>query len=358
MAKEKLYPFHVMILTYMTQTGVVVLSLPRMLAENFGYNGWAALLGFTGVAALNIFIISLVYRFGKGKSIFQILEMSLPKFLLYPLYAFLACLWATTGCIVAKNYVSIFEMVSLSTTHVMLVKLLVDILVYFLVIKGIYNISKALTTFYWVTSWMYLILLFYVRDFEWARLTPFFFTGETHFVQGGMSVFTSFIGYELCILLFPYVEKSKKFMRAVQYGNLMTAFTYTLICFICFGFYSFDQLKLMVYPMLDLLSYVNLPFIERVDNLLFAFFLFTTVATIAMYVWASQEMVKRMVPKVKDNLITFIIIIAVFFVAWIPDTIPEIGEWLQYLGYTETGVAFGLPLMLIAILLVNKRARQ
>ncbi|MDQ0060728.1 GerAB/ArcD/ProY family transporter [Paenibacillus harenae] len=358
MAKEKLYPFHVTILTYMTQTGVVMLSLPRILAENFGYNGWMALIGLSGIAALNIFIISLVYRLGKGKSIFQIMEMSLPKFVLYPLYSFIACIWAVTGCIVAKNYVSIFQMISFNTTHVMLLKIMVDILVYFLVIKGIYNISKALTSFYWVTSWMYLILFFYFKDFEWARMTPFFFSGETHFVEGSMSVFTSFIGYELSLLLFPYVEKGKKFMRAVQIGNLLTTLTYIIICFICFGFYSFEQLKLMVYPMLDLLSYIKLPFIERIDNLLFAFFLFTTVSTIAMYIWASQEIVKRMIPKAKVKVIVILIIMAVFFIAWIPDTIPEIGEWLQYLGYTDTVIAFGLPLMLIAILLVNKRARQ
>lgn len=358
MAKEKLYPFHVMIVTYMTQTGVVILSLPRLLAENFGYNGWVALIGFSCVASLNIFLISLVYRWGKGKSIFQILEMSLPKFVLFPMYLFLSCIWAILGCIVAKNYISIFEMVSLSTTHVMFLNLLVDILTYLLVIKGIYNISKAFTSFYWVTSWMYLILLFYAKDFEWVRMTPFFFSGETHFVKGSMSVFTSFLGYELSIMLFPYVERSKKFMRAVQIGNLLTTFTYTLICFICFGFYSFEQLKKMVYPMLDLLSYVKLPFIERIDNLLFAFFLFTTVATITMYIWASQEMVKRMIPKAKAKILVLIILAAVYIVAWIPDTIPEIGEWLRYLGYTETGVAFGLPLMLIAILLMNKRARQ
>jgi spore germination protein (amino acid permease) len=342
----------------MTQTGVVILSLPRMLAENFGYNGWLALIGLSCIAALNIFIISLVYRFGNGKSIFNILETSLPKFLLYPLYTFLSCVWAVTGCLVAKNYISIFEMVSLSTTNVMLLKALVDVLVYLLVIKGIYNISKALTSFYWVTAWMYLILMFYVNDFEWARMTPFLFKGETHFVEGGMSVFTSFIGYELCFLLFPYVGKSKKFMRAVQWGNVLTTVTYVLICFICFGFYSFDQLNKMVYPMLDLLSYIKLPFIERIDNLLFAFFMFTTVATITMYIWASKEAVKQMLPKVNEKRIVFIAIVLVYFVAWIPDTLPEIGEWLQYLGYTETVVAFGLPIMLLVILLANKRARQ
>lgn len=358
MVKEKLYPFHVMVMTFMTQTGVVILSLPRLLADNFGYNGWLSLIGFSCLAAFNIFLISLVYRFGKGKSIFEILGTTLPKFVLYPLYAVLAGVWAVTGCTVAKNYVSIFEMVSLNTIHAMFLKLLVDILAFLLVIKGIYNISKAITSFFGITAWMYFILLFYVKDFEWSRMTPFLFAGETNFTEGSISVFTSFVGYEICLLLFPYAEKGKKFMRAVQWGNVLTTVTYLLICLVCFGFYSLPQLRKMAYPMLDLLSYVKLPFIERIDNLLFAFFLFTTVATITMYIWASKETIKQMMPKTNEKKLTFFIIAIVYFIAWIPDTLPEIGEWLQYLGLTEIVFAFGLPLLLLLILLFSKRARQ
>ncbi|MCF2937890.1 spore germination protein, partial [Paenibacillus alkaliterrae] len=217
--KEKLYPFHVAVLTYMNQTGVIIMSLPRLLAENFGYNGWVALIGLSLIATLNIWIISLVHRLGKGKSIFEIFERSLPKVLLYPLYTFLAVVWSILGCMVAKNYVNIFQIISYNTTHAMILKLLVDILVYLLVIKGIYNISKATTSFFWIVNWMVFLLLFFVRDFEWARLTPFLFSGETNVFQGGLSVFTAFLGYEVCILLFPYAENNKKFMRAVMVSS-------------------------------------------------------------------------------------------------------------------------------------------
>jgi hypothetical protein len=52
--KEKLYPVHIAILVYMIQTGVVVFSLPRIMAEAFGYNGWLMVPVFTLIAALNL----------------------------------------------------------------------------------------------------------------------------------------------------------------------------------------------------------------------------------------------------------------------------------------------------------------
>jgi spore germination protein (amino acid permease) len=356
--EEKLYPFHIAILIYMIQTGVFIMSLPRLLAENFGYNGWLALIAISLLVNLNIYIISLVYRLGKGKSIFQILEGALPKFILYPFYMILIGLWGLTGCMVIKNYVYIFQIVSYNTTHAMLMKLLVDILAFLLVIKGIYNISKAATSFFWITIWMVILLLFFIKDFEWARLTPFLFKGETHFLEGGFIIYTAFLGYELCLLLFPHVDHKKKFFRAVYIGNWITTVTYLVFCFICFGFYSFDQLRNMIYPLLDILSYIRLPFIERIENLLFGFFLFTTIITVVMYAWSAQETLARMVPNINKKILAFIIITAAYFISWIPDSLNEVGKWLQYLGYAEIVVAVGLPLLLIFILLIHKGARQ
>ncbi|WP_169083761.1 GerAB/ArcD/ProY family transporter [Paenibacillus sp. PL91] len=357
MKEEKLYPFHIAILIYMNQTGVIIMSLPRLLAENFGYNGWLALIGISLLVNLNIYIISLVYQIGKGRSIFQILEGSLPRLILYPLYVILIGIWAITGCLVIKNYVYIFQIVSYNTTHTMFLKLLVDILAFLLVIKGIYNISKAATSFFWLTIWMFLLLFFFTKDFELARLTPYLFKGDTHFLEGGFIVYTAFLGYELSLLLFPHVDHKKKFFRAVYIGNGITTVAYLIFCLICFGFYSFEQLRNMIYPLLDILSYIQLPFIERIENLLFGFFLFTTIITVVVYVWSAQETLARMAPKVNKKILAFIILTAAYLVAWIPDSLNEVGKWLQYLGYAELGVAVGLPLLLIFILLIHKGAR-
>lgn len=86
--REKLHPFHIAILIYMTQSGVVIFSLPRVLAQHMGYNGWIALTVFYVIVALNISLISLAYRLADGKSIFQIIEHFFPKIAVIPLYIF------------------------------------------------------------------------------------------------------------------------------------------------------------------------------------------------------------------------------------------------------------------------------
>lgn len=356
--KERLHPFHLSLLIFMIQSGVIIFSLPRIIAQYMGYNGWATLILFSGIAMINILLIGLVYQLSRGKSIFIILEHSLPKILIFPLYTVLISVWTILGCMVAKQYVIIFQVYVFPTTHPMYIKALVDIVTFILVIKGIYNISKAATSFFGMVIWMNLLLLFFLKDFQWMNLTPFYFQKSTDIWIGGLSIYSAFLGYELTLLLFPYSEKNKGLIKAVFVGNLMTTLTYIAVCFVCFGFYSFNQLKKMKYPLIDLLAYIKFPFVERIENLFFGFFLFTTLVTIAMYIWAAKEALHRVIPRANTKWLTAFLLGSAFVVSWIPDTLSKTEKWLKYLGFIEIGVAFGLPLLLIVVLLVNKGVKN
>jgi|GEM_PF-438673 len=353
--REKLHPFHITLLVFMIQQGVVVFSLPRLLALHMGYNGWIALFAYWGITTLNIMLISIVYRLCDGQSIFHIIEQSLPKIVVIPLYSFMILVWTLIGCMAAKQYVIIYQVFVFPTTHPMFMKFVVDVLAFILVIKGIYNISKAVTSFFWLVIWTVLLLLFFIKGFNWVDLTPFFFHEASEPLIGSLNIYTAFLGYELVLLLFPYSEKGKRFMKAVHIGNLFTALTYIAIAFICFGFYSFNQLKRMKYPVIDLLAYIELPFVERIENLIFGIYIFTALIGVVMYCWAAIETTQRIIPKAHSNWLSAIIIATAFAISWIPKVLSEVEKWLQYLGYMEIGIAWGLPLILIFILLFKKR---
>jgi len=352
--KERLYPFHVAILIYMTQSGVVILSLPRLLAEEIGYNGWLFLLIASAFSALNIALIRAVYRVGGGRSIFDIMETSVSKILLFPLYVAMALVMAIIGSLAAKQYVLIYQMISFPTTHPMVFELVVVFLAYMLVLKGIYNLSKAVTVFFWIVVWMNLLLLFFFRDFEWARLTPYFFQEGKFTGEGVFSVYLAFMGYELSLFLFPYAEK-KHFFKAVFSGHLLVTIMYMLICVVSFGFYSLNQLKHLLFPLLDMLSYIRFPFIERIENLLFGFFLIPAMLTVSNYLWAGTETLGRIFPKAKPGLLTGVLLLLSLFVSWWPEVLTEVEQWLTYAGYLQFLTAVLLPIFLLALLAFQHR---
>ncbi|MBP1962204.1 GerAB/ArcD/ProY family transporter [Paenibacillus aceris] len=358
--RAKLPFFQTTILANYIQTGVVVFSLPRLLAENIGTNGWAALLICAAVAAFNIFLISLVYRFGKGKSIFDITKSALPKFIVIPFFCILAAFWAISGCLIGKEFILIITSLSFRSLHPIYLYVMFELLVFLLLSKGIFTISNTAVIAFFILTWNTLLLIYAQSDFDWSRMTSFWFKGVDHTLKGWIQIYSAFLGYELCLLLFPYVDEKSHLMRAFQIANLTTTFFYTLVCLVSFGFFSLHQLQHMKFPVLNLLSYVELPFVKRVDDFVFNITILRVLISNVMFAWASAETIKWILPAAKFRSIPYVFLAfcaAVAFFA-IPSTLEKTEPWLLRFGLAETGIAFALPLLLMIILLINKSRGQ
>ena len=356
--KEKLHPIHIGILIYMTQTAVVILSLPRSLAEHFGTNGWVILIPVSLFVAFNIFVISIVYRMGKGRSVFAVLEQSIPKAVLFPLYLAVGFLWALIGSLVGKQYVLVFQMSSYQSAPPMVLKFVCDFLAWLLINKGIHNIAKASTIFFVMIFWMILLLFYHLSDFSFTRLTPFFFQGETDFWNGLWEVYSSFLGFELSLLLFPYVASKTNMFKAVYAGHFLTSFTYLIVSFVMFGFFSLGQLTSLVNPVIDLLALIQLPFVERIENLLFGFLLYTTLITSVMYFWAAQEAWARVFHCVKPAVLNAFLILSTGLSSLVPKTAEDVRSWLKIFVNIQIGVAIIFPVFLILLLTIQNQKKR
>ena len=342
----------------MIQSGVVLFSLPGVLAEQFGSNGWITIPVASTVVMVNIFLIGLLYKHGKGKSIFEITEGVAPKAIVYPMYFLLAIVWSMLACLVGKQYVLIFQMIAFPTTHPMIFKFAMDVLVFLLLIKGIYNISKAATIIFYLTIWMLLTNVYFFKEMELVRYTTFIFYNHGDILKGSIELFTAFLGYELSILFFPFVNKSSKLIRGVFYGNLFTTIVYLVVCIVSYGFFTYQQLAQMLLPMLDLLAYIKLPFIERIENLLFTFFYLKVLVTVVLYFWAAQQVMTRIFKKTKANAIGFVLIAVCYGISYQFITLEDVSRWLTRFANAEIAIAFGLPLVGLLLIFIGKRGQS
>ncbi|KRF38034.1 GerAB/ArcD/ProY family transporter [Paenibacillus sp. Soil787] len=354
--RAKLPFYQTTIMANFAQTGVVVFSLPRLLSENIGTNGWAALLICSSVAAFNLLLISFVYRLGRGRSIFEISQSALPKFILVPFFGVLAGLWAMLGSLVGKEYILILKSLSFPSLHPAYLYILFELLVFLLLTKGIMSISRTAVIAFCVIIWNFLLLFYAISDFELSRMTTFWFKDVTHSFKGWIEVYIAFLGYELCLLLFPYTNEKTHLIRAFQIANLITTFTYTIVAFASFGFFSLHQLQHMKYPVLNLLSYVELPFLKRVDDLVFNITLFRVLITNVVFGWAAIETIKWLLPASNKQWIPYAIfaIFPLTALIVIPSPLEKTIHWLGLFGISEAGVAFLLPIFLIVLLIINK----
>src|SRR5690606_15082389 len=144
---------------------------------------------------------------------------------------------------------------------------------------------KAATAFFWMIIWMEVLLLYFLHDFQWSRLTPFIFQDSTITFAGIANVFAAFLGFELYILLFPYIIKRTKLVKAALTGNVITALTYLYLSIIAFGFYGHTFLKNLQFPLLSMFAFIQFPFVQGTEILFYGFFMFSIIITSVMYLW-------------------------------------------------------------------------
>ncbi|MEK5479361.1 GerAB/ArcD/ProY family transporter [Paenibacillus sp. FSL R5-0407] len=358
MSHEKLHRFQIALLIFNTQTGVVLFILPRTVATYFGTNGWIALIFMFLPITLNILLITSVYRLGRGASIFAILKSGIPRFLLFPIYLVMGSGLAMVGCLVIKQYVMIYQLLIFPQTPDIVLKLVVDIIVFLLVTKGIYNISKANVFFVALLITMVPLSFIFMKDFDITRMSSFFFKEGKDFGQGFIKVYGSFMGYELSLFLFPYAEKGKKWLKYIHLGNSMTVLVYLLVTVICYGFFNYKELVHLSFPLLDMFGYLYFPFVERVQNFLYSLFLVSILITGGMYYWSSQAVFTELIPRLPWKWALFFVMASTFIVAFIPKSLIEVEDWFNVLIYLQLGVAIVIPLLALLALLIQKGRKR
>lgn len=353
--KEKLSPVQVSILIYMIQSGVVLFSLPRLTGEAFGTNGWIGIIIVYMMVNLNLVLIWLVFRVGNGRSFSELLRF-IPKWMAIPLVLFLAVLWTALGTMVMVNFVFLLRMMFYHNVSKLLLMAMGLGLSFILVKEGILTIAKATTVLFYFTIWTIFLLAFHLQDFSFTRLTPFIFQGEKDLIKGGLAVYTSMLGYELSILFLHKVENKK--LRAIIVGNTITSLVYFGVCFVSYGFFSFEMMIKDLYPVVTLLKYISFPVLERVENFIFSLFGLKVLITTVMYLWGAKEVVQQQFKGIGPKFILLAIFVFSSVLSLFPDILREANLLLEYLAYVETAVAFILPAFLLLIAYFTKKTKE
>ena len=349
--KERLRPFQLSILIYMIQNGLVLYSLPRYTAEYFGTNGWISIIFIFLLVNINILIIAFIYILAKGRSIFEIIDTTVPRWVIVPFYLFIICVWIGTASMIMRLYIFIFKMMFFPALPVSLFIFFFILLSFQLLRGGLYKMTKAIVVLCAIVQPMLFLLFYLVPEFEFARFTTFFFKGETDFFKGALHVYTAFLGIEVSILFFPMVEK--KWTKALFIGNLLSSVGYILVTAICYGFFSFNQILNDLIPVMTLFEYTEVSFLSRAENLCFSVFAFKILSIIAIYFWGAQQFLGNMVKKMKPTVWIFIILACAFILAMLPDSIVDVEKWLNWLSYCAIGIAWALPLFVLSILFIQ-----
>lgn len=355
---EKLHSSQITICLFMIQTGITIFSLPRIVAETFGTNGWIGLLFVSALVCINLYLIVLVYWKGGGESVFEILEQKIPKIVLSPLYIVMILIGIVIGIMVAKNYTLLIKLMLFKEINLNYLMFLLLIIVVVFLRKGIYNMAKTTVVFFFFIIFQNFIFPFTLKDFSFTRMTTFFFQGDLNLWRGGIEVYSAFIGFVIILFFIPYVQKDTNYGRAVFIGHFLTTAIYLYICIISFGFFSFEHLKNVLYPTLKLLKYIQTPVIERIENVAFSVYLFSIITTSAFHFWLAIEFLKRFFKKTNEKWLVYCVIAIAFVFSTFFGEKREIDIVMSIAMYPYIALSFFIPLLVLGAIWLNKKSKK
>ncbi|MCT1401093.1 spore germination protein [Paenibacillus sp. p3-SID867] len=358
--KPTLNSFHAFVIVYMLEVNVSIFHNPRIGVENIGTNYWLGMLILSLAAMINIYFISLVIRKAKGRSVFEIMEASIPKPLLYPIYAGLVLLWVSFSSVSLKHYGLISQYIAFPVRDGIVIYLMCILLVYYLLLQNIYGLSKAITCFFFIVVWIPLIILYCIPSWDFLRLTPFLFQGTTKpiTVFSWAEVYQVFVGYEMALILIPYFDKKGKWVKGLYWGQALVSATYLFTAIIISGFFSFEQLQKITYPVITLLSYIELPFLNRVEILSFTLYTFNIISVTTIYCFAALLVLKRLFPAGKVKWMALAIVLALFGLVVGFDISRHTERFFRILNNFEISLAVISPFVLLILLMIHQTRKE
>lgn len=300
------------------QVGVGITTLPRQLAEVSGTDGWITiLLGWVLTVLASIFVVLIMQKY-PNDTIFELLKRYFGR-IIGSFLGFVVILYAIfVSVFVLANSVFIVKTWVLPQTHFSYLVFLFAIPVYFIAKNGITVIGRYSEIVFYLTSWLILILIFTMEHVNWPNLLPIVKEGWAPIITGVPVTVFSFVGFELAFLLYPFLMKKNKAIKAMIVANSLTLFSYLFITLICFIFYSPYEITSYQWPPISLLKVIELPLLERFEVPIMSFYLLVFSTTVIPYLFfamhgASHLLNKGALNKTLGVFLLILFIISIFF---------------------------------------------
>ncbi|SFS90044.1 GerAB/ArcD/ProY family transporter [Marininema halotolerans] len=275
------------IFIYKTQIGVGVLTLPRLVSENANRDGWiSVILGIAISLTVSILIIKIMEKHPE-MTLYDILPLYFGKWL-GRFFIFIWIAWtlaASTTAFLATIFIT--QMWLLPKSSSILIGALFLVPIYLTAKEGVRNISSFFQFVFLSTIWMEFTLLYSGGGSQILNFLPIGADGITPIIKGALVFLPSCFGFEIALFLYPFLKNKKQAIKGVLIAHALTFNISFMLIVLCFLKYSQEEIQLFVFPTLNLLKEIQLPFIERLEIPFLAIYLMVMLSTAISYLYIS-----------------------------------------------------------------------
>lgn len=342
-----------------TQLGVGMLQIPRVLAEQAGTDGWMAILiNWIFSSAIGLLIILIMKR-NPEKTLPLLLQSYFGKWagsLITIVFIIFFTLTAATEILREMLFVKVWL---LPETPDYIILLSFAIPGYMILRGGIRVMGRYAELAFFFMLWLPLIYLMPLSDGTWLNLLPIFKEGAGPILDAAIENSYSFFGSEIAFFLYPMLKNKQYASIGIVAGNTLTMAAYMLATIVCFVYFGPDAITRYNEPSVSVLKTVEFRFIERMEIILFAFYLLAVFKTWISFIWAATFSVGQLEGKTDHRkYVLLFLVIMVLYTLFFYHTFDQNDTLQKWIGNTSLYLAYAFPVCLYGIVLVNERFRR
>lgn len=333
-----------------TQIGVGVLGLPYNVHLDAKGNSWICIV----ITGLMIQMVLCLY-WGLGK-----------KFSHYNLYGYTPVLFGKfIGGAVNMLYV-LYGITVMAVILIFAVGIIKDwvldetprwILLALLCLTGIYlgkEKAGVIAKFNVIVSSLIVLLLvitliaLYTYPLEFRYLLPITQTGVMEIAKGVTKVYFSMIGFEILLILYPYIKAKKtgSILKAATAANIAVTGIYAYLTIVCDIVFSPKEIELIPQPILYLVKALYIQVIERFDLLFVSIWIVNVLTSYVGYMFLSAEGTAAVAPRLKRSVTVPVISAVTFCIALFISTDQEAQVLNDYLLIATVFFVLVIPVLL------------
>ncbi|MCR2805228.1 GerAB/ArcD/ProY family transporter [Paenibacillus soyae] len=339
---HKQYIFYI----YKTQIGIGVLVLPNTLSKMAGNSGWISLLlGWMIATAAGYFIIQVMKRH-PGRTFAEVLQDVLGKWIgRAVMTAWIAYAAIAVGVVLFMEVIIIQVWILRNMEQLLLIAAIM--IPVFMITRNRLQVQGRYVEFvYLYTLWMPPLLFFSLKDSHVLNLLPIAGDGLLPILYGIKPTLIPFLGFETAYMLYPHLQDKTKAFRGLLIANSLALIIFMTVVVTSTMYFSSEELRTFIWPTMQLLKTITLPFIERFEIVFLSYYIILVTQTLCAYLFFTANGIKDLFG-LQDHakLILPLLVLLLAAAAILKPTLEGMEATNAWYDIVSIGMGYAFPLL-------------
>ncbi|GGH15264.1 GerAB/ArcD/ProY family transporter [Paenibacillus segetis] len=256
-----------------------------------------------------------------------------------------------TAIVIMRNYVDVIQAWIFPDLSPWLIAFLLAILTIYAGFGGIRVIIGMCMIGFVVILFTVFLFTYSLKYAIWTQLLPIMESSAVDIIKGAIRMNFSLTGFEIMLLLYPYVTNKEHTMRYSQLALLFVNVVYLVIMVLSIVYFSSEQMLRSIWPSINMLKIVKYPFLERLEFMVISVWMLMVLTGILLNTWAITRGFKRMWNLNQKAMLLIVIALAFGITIAIHghSAVKQVNYWL---GNGSVIFSYIYPILLSGIVII------